>query len=160
MEVVDAVSPFPPRPTAIAPSCFLGKFPRRRLFASCQRVEALFRLGSILSLPPAGFQPLHPGAAFVKGRIAVCCLCLAIVGLCSASSAEAQSGFFRPANRVCASRPVLRAVGSVVRTTVRGTRRVAGFGTQVVTEIHPGIRIADAMGMVDRHRIVRIIRGF
>ena len=94
----------------------------------------------------------------MKGRIVLCCLCLAVIGLCSAASAEAQSRYYRP--RVSASRPVLRVVGRVVGTTVRGTRRVAGFGTQVVTELHPGIRIADAMGIVDRHRIVRIVRGF
>ena len=96
----------------------------------------------------------------MKGRLAVCCLCLAVIGLCSAATAEAQSGYFRSSNRVSASRPVHRVVGRVVGTTVRGTRRVAGFGTQVVTELHPGIRVADAMGVVDRRQIVRFIRGF
>lgn len=51
---------------------------------------------------------------------------------------------------------VLRNAGR----TFRGTREVAGAGAAVVTTFHPGIRVADWMGLIDRRQIVRNIRGY
>ena len=51
---------------------------------------------------------------------------------------------------------VLRSAGQAVR----GTREVAGAGAAVVTTFHPGIRVADWMGLIDRRQIVRNIRGY
>ena len=39
------------------------------------------------------------------------------------------------------------------------TRHAAGFAADIVTTVHPVIRAADYLGIVDRHEIVRKIHG-
>lgn len=43
---------------------------------------------------------------------------------------------------------------------VHGTREVSGCVAEVVTTLHPAIRVADCMGLIDRRNIVRFFRGY
>ena len=85
----------------------------------------------------------------MKSRLPVLAVSLLLLGL-SAPSAQADPGpgFLR------------RTAGRVARGAFRQSRAVAGAGTLVVTELHPVVRVADAMGVVDRRQIVRAVRGY
>ena len=46
-----------------------------------------------------------------------------------------------------------------MKAAVRETRHAAGFVAGVVTTVHPVIRVAGYVGLIDRRAIVRRIRG-
>ena len=95
----------------------------------------------------------------MKVRLALAVLCLAVLGLWApAAYSQDCRCYGRPVYWSPAPMPMERDLG-LVRATVRGTREVAGFGAAVVTTLHPAVRIADWMGVVDRRQIVRFIRG-
>ena len=106
---------------------------------------------------------------------------MAILGLaaCAVSATDVQAGcYYYPQHQYpcypqyqhsCSNccQPHLRYVqpsGSFVHRSggavVRGTREVLGDVAAVVTTVHPVIRIADCMGIIDRRQIVRNIRGY
>ena len=53
----------------------------------------------------------------------------------------------------------LEAAARTMKAAVKETRHAAGFVAGVVTTVHPVIRAADYVGLIDRRAIVRRIRG-
>lgn len=94
-------------------------------------------------------------------------LAAAVLGLAacafSATSVQADCYYYCPncgQPHVQYVQPSRSVVGRTVRGVYWGTRDVAGDAAAVVTTFHPGIRVADWLGWVDRRQIVRNIRGY
>lgn len=95
-------------------------------------------------------------------------LAAAVLGLaaCAFSASDAQAGCYYYHCPSCGqphiryAQPRRSFLGRAVGGLYWGTRDVMGDVAAVVTTVHPVIRVADCMGIVDRRQIVRHIRGY